>query len=364
MKHKLFTHNIFLAAAVAVVFFLGSGVIFAQDWLMTKTEELKGEYGELVKKLQVTTDEDELIGILEQPGVDNEALFLKMLACKRLATHGSAKCIPALVKWLEDEKMNQYARFALEPLPGEEADEALWNATKTLKGKPLVGVIDSIAVRNNPKSDSLLNNLIMTKYARNEIDPEVAKAVTSALGYIASSETVNHFASDAKFKDVHKGFEREIADAAFHCAEIMLAKGQKEDALKIYQAIQKMDGIRDFQREAAVYHEILTLGEKGTERIVENLHSENDKLFLVAIKSVREVPQGETVTKTLLAELPKLDDPWRQSLLILALGDRCDDASKALSRAVIVEYAKTGNLVTRIAAVRAMKNLADRKSVV
>lgn len=348
--------------AVLMVF-TASPVLFAQSWLMTKTEELQGDYGALARTLETTNNEQVLLEILQQPGTENELLYLKNLACKRLATHGTTASVPTLVKMLENERTAHYARFALEPIPGEEVDKALWEATKTLKGLLLVGVIDSIAIRKHPESQPVLYGLIMGENAPGKEDAEVARAVASALGSLCSGEVVEYFgnadAVASDLKEPHRGFEKEIADAAFHCAEIVREKGRTEDALKIYRMIQSMEGIRNYSRESAVYHEILTLGDSGADRLVELIRGENPRLFMVAQKVARELPPGEVITKTLLAEIERMKNPSRKAQLILAVGDRTDAASKSLSRAALAELARSEDTEVRIAAIEALKNVGD-----
>ena len=88
--------------------------------------------------------EQELIGVLKS-GAPAE----KAIACKQLALHGTNACVPELAKLLSDEQLASWSRIALEAIPGSVVDEALRNATYSLQGKLLVGVINSIGVRRD-----------------------------------------------------------------------------------------------------------------------------------------------------------------------------------------------------------------------
>ena len=75
----------------------------------------------------------------------------KAIACKRLAVYGSEEAVPALAALLRDPELNSWARIALEAIPGPAADDALRAAMGRLKGRLLVGTINSIGVRRDSK---------------------------------------------------------------------------------------------------------------------------------------------------------------------------------------------------------------------
>ena len=78
----------------------------------------------------------------------------KALACKKLAIFGGKDAVPALAPLLTDPELASWARIALEAIPGPAADAALRNAMDKVQGRVLVGVINSIAVRRDPKAVS------------------------------------------------------------------------------------------------------------------------------------------------------------------------------------------------------------------
>src|SRR5262245_11075570 len=96
--------------------------------------------------------ERELIAVLTSDAPKAE----KAITCKFLAVHGSAAAVPELAKLLPDDELNSWARIALEAIPGTEADAALREASQSLEGRLLVGVINSIAVRRDAAAVELL----------------------------------------------------------------------------------------------------------------------------------------------------------------------------------------------------------------
>jgi len=116
-----------------------------------------------------------LMGIVRDP---DATVFAKAKACQRLAVVGNHFTVEAIRPLLEDPQLSHYARFALEPAPAPDADQALREAAGKLKGRLLVGVINSIAVRRDTEAIPLLGRLV------NDADPEVARAAVEALARI------------------------------------------------------------------------------------------------------------------------------------------------------------------------------------
>lgn len=70
-------------------------------------------------------------------------------ACRMLRLVGTAASVPALSKLLADEKTADSARYALQLIPGAEADAALRAAMGTLKGTAKAGLIGTLSARGD-----------------------------------------------------------------------------------------------------------------------------------------------------------------------------------------------------------------------
>lgn len=116
-----------------------------------------------------------LIAILRDPAA---AAYAKAKACQRLAVVGDKTAVPALAALLTDPQLSHYARYGLEPIADPSVDEALRAALEKVKGKLLVGVINSIGHRKDGKAIGALARL------RHDADAEVARAVDVALARI------------------------------------------------------------------------------------------------------------------------------------------------------------------------------------
>jgi hypothetical protein len=79
--------------------------------------------------------------------------------CEMLALVGTAKSVPALILLLRDTEAADAARYALEAIPGPEAEAGLREALGALRGHAKAGLIGSIVARRDPAARSALTSL-------------------------------------------------------------------------------------------------------------------------------------------------------------------------------------------------------------
>lgn len=271
----------------------------------------------------------------------------KAIAFKRLAVFGTKYAVPALAPILEDAKWAHYARYSLEPLPDPSVDEAFRAALGKLQGKLLVGVINSIGVRQDPDAVEALTKLL-------DQDDEIIAAATAALGKIATKEAV------ATLKDqlakTSGELKIEVADACLACADQLLARGDKDAALDLLKTIRNAD-VPLFVVEAATQNEILAQGEDGIPLLIEQLKSDNAALRGVSLRAARLIP-GEAVAKALLGLLATVPAD-QQAKLITAMADRGDAA--ALPAVIKASASDVEEL--RLAAIEALVALGGADNV-
>ena len=352
------TPRLFLST-ISLVFILAPAITLAQ-----------GNAKEIMAKKPA-----ELIEILED---SNSTTFEKAKACQRLAVAGTKDAIPALVALLSDEKLNCYARTALENIPGPAVDAALREAAKTLKGRQLIGVIDSIGQRRDAKAVELL-----AKYLENK-DTAVASAAAGALGRIGTLG-----AGEKLFESLFNKPRAKVAvaDGILACADRLEASGDMETircaALNYAMAAGKAGFFSDFPVEFPKYVQIAGLrglfrsiiGKTGdfTAGFAAGLRlagassktaeakvlllgqiSALDKdFFNVGLAVAREMP-GEDITEALVGELEKLPAE-RRALLLLALADRKEQPKLK----AIVKESKNASEEVRKAAVYALSKRGD-----
>lgn len=303
------------------------------------------------------TSDAVLIEAIQAPGDDADAIFMKMLACKRLAVLGTAKAVPALEKMLPNEKLNHAARYALEEMPCPEAAQALLRGVKNLDGKVCVGCIQSVGFVKPAEAVAVLKE----KYAGCKC-PKTRKAIYAAMGMIASDEAIafllDRMAKPAE-EDVH--VQMGLGDAILDAAENLEKAGEYAKAEAIYDACVN-PSFPVFLQKAASYHAILVRKNHAGELLVSKMFSPKECCFTGGLKTIREfsATDGETITKAVLAILDKLPAD-RQSLVLMALADRKDAPSQKLVFPVLL--AKVANPETQLAAVRGLIKLGGLDAV-
>lgn len=121
----------------------------------------------------------ELLDLLKTNSLQSQAQ-----ACQRLAIIGDKTAIPVLASLLDDERLGDYARTALEIFEAPEAGAALRKALTELKGSALAGVVDSLAIRRDREAVPALIALA------NDPQRGPESGALTALGRIATPEAV------------------------------------------------------------------------------------------------------------------------------------------------------------------------------
>ncbi len=237
----------------------------------------------------------------------------KGLACKRLAIVGTDKAVPALAPLLADPELASWARIALEAIPGPAPDKALREAVSSLKGRLLVGVINSLAVRRDAKAVPILKSKLK------DADAEAASAAAVALGRIdadQATKTLSPLLAEPR-QDVRDA----VAEGCILAAESKLAAGARNDAAAAYDTVRAADVSLQKKLEAT-RGAILARGAAGVPLLAELLRAEDKDPFRFGLRVARELP-GPEVTAALMAQTERAT-PARQACLLLAMADRGD----------------------------------------
>lgn len=284
--------------------------------------------------------ERELLAVLTSDAAKAD----KAITCKFLAVHGSAASVPELAKLLPDEQLSSWSRIALEAIPGPEADAALRDASGSLEGRLLIGVINSIGVRRDAAAVELLTDRL------EDADAQVASSAAVALGRIgndAAAKTLRDALphAPAAFRDA-------VAEGCVLCAERALAEGNAAEAVAIYNEVRAAEVPRTRVLEAT-RGAILARGDDGIPLLLEQLRSPDKGLFQIALSTAREFP-GRQIDAALAAELPSAV-PERGALVVEAMADR----QETVVLAAVRDAAQSGPRPVRLAAVAALGRVGD-----
>jgi len=268
----------------------------------------------------------------------------KDFVCRNLWLAGTVESVPALAALLPDKDLSHMARYALERMAFPEAGQALRDALPKATGRAKVGIINSLGMRGDSEAAAALIPLLK------DADAEIASAAAAALGRAGTPETaraVTEFRPTAP-----KGLQMAAVDACLDAAQRLLRKGDKDEAARIYEALDAKDQ-PSHVRMAAFQGLVLARPAESTPMLLKALGGDNEALRLQAADLIAQVP-GEEATKTFAAALPKLP-PNGAVALLGALAARGD----AAARPAILEAVKSADKPVRIAAVAALGATGD-----
>lgn len=272
----------------------------------------------------------------------------KAMACKRLSVCGSPAAVPELAKLLTNEQLASWARIALEAIPGPACDEALRNAMPGLKGRLLVGVINSLGVRRDAGAVEALSAKLQDQ------DAEVASAAAVALGRVGNA------AATRSLRQALAGARMNVRDAVAEgcvlCAERLLSAGQRAEAAALYDELRQADVPKQKKLEAT-RGAILARQTDGIPLLVEQLRSADKAFFQIGLSTARELP-GREVAQAVVAELVGAA-PERAALLLVTLADRGDTGVLPS----VMQAASSGPKPVRIAAIGVLPRLGNESCV-
>jgi HEAT repeat protein len=314
---------------------------FGRDATATTTiaNLVAASYGKQAERKELAS---RLAGVLKS-GAPRGA---KDCACRQLSVIGTADEVPTLAELLADENLSHMARYALERIPGPAAPEAIHQALGKVKGKLLVGMINSLGNRRLASAVDDLAKLLA------DSDPAVAQAAAAALGKIGPAGCP---ALEKALDSASAQVRPTVAQALVLCAEGLAAQGKRDEAASIYDRLAKGDV--KAVRIAAARGAVLVRQSAGIPILIEQLKGSDADLLRAALVLVREMP-GAEVTKALAGELAALAAE-KQILLTEALTDRGD---RAATPAVLALTLK-GDAKVRVAAIRALARLGDASVV-
>jgi HEAT repeat protein len=291
----------------------------------------------------------------ELPKIPSESILIetlktkpaaeKAIACKQLAIVGTKDCVPELAKLLRDEELSSWARIALEAIPDQSADQALVDAAGELKGKLLVGTINSIGAKRIPAGTDVLTKRLKHK------NLQVASCAAVALGKIGNEEATKTLR--AELKNPASKLRGPVAEGCMLCAERFNKDGKTGEAAAIYDEVRKSEAPKQRKLEATRGY-IVAKGSAGIPTLIEQLQSKDKAYFQIGLMTARQLP-GRGVTDALTDVLSKLESRRAVGLLNV-LADRNDNG---LPPIVLQTATSGGDPQLRIAAINAVGRLGD-----
>lgn len=284
--------------------------------------------------------QEQLVAVLKSEA----GLHEKAEACRELGVYGTQDAVPALAALLTDEKLSTHARTALQNIPDPAVDDALRAALSQAKGKPLLGVLNSVGARRDVKAVEQVAKLLA------DPDAETAAAAAGTLGRIGNAAAAS--ALERALPNAAPAVLPAVCEGCLFCAEAALAQGRRDEAAALYDRVRGAQAPRHL-RMAGMRGAIVARGPAGIPLLSEQLKSDDAGMFAAALRAAQEL-SGAEVTQALGAELGKLS-PEKQIPLVQALGNRGDAAAVP----AVMALAKSGAGAVRVAAIRVLTQLGD-----
>ena len=286
----------------------------------------------------LSAQEEPLLAVLKSGAPPAE----KASACRELARVGTAQAVPVLEPLLADESLSDMARFALEPISDPSADAALRAALGKVKGRMLVGIVSSMAVRKDPGSVAPLGGLL------SDADPAVAQAAARALGAFGAAAVPVLDAALAKCDPANRP---SVTEGLLACA------GEDAASAAIYDKLRALPDLPEHCRVAALRGAIRARGAAGLPLLAEAIRTGTEIPADAAIGISMEIP-GPDVTRILTAELAAAPEAKKMDL-VQALGLRGDPAAES----ALVPLAQGGSVELRTAAIRSLAQIGAASSL-
>lgn len=260
-----------------------------------------------VAQVTTITSEPELISILQSEAAAAD----KAMACKRLAIYGSEKCLTDVGKLLQDDQLSSWARITLEAIPGKASGQVLREAALLVKGRLLIGVLNSIGVRRDVDSVEVLSKYVT------DSDAGVASAAAVALGRIGN-ETATEVLKESMAK-VGDEVRSAVAEGLVLSAEASMLQGKLDYAMEIYDSVRSAK-VPQQRIVEATRGAILSRKTAGIPILLEELRAPEYFRFQLGLSVAREL-QGREVDQALASELSSAPAD-RATLILVAMADR------------------------------------------
>jgi HEAT repeat protein len=265
-----------------------------------------------------------------------------MAACRALRLIGGPDSVPVLAALVLKPETTDAARFALERIPGGEADQALLTALDKARGAVKRGLVSSLGERKSAAVVPALEKLAGGR------DPSLAADAVKALGKIGGPESVRVLTG--VLGKAGPALKLEAASA------LLLAVENGPGAAAVYDKLIAAN-LPPVMRQAAFKGKIEAAGGGGKEIILKTLAGKDAVLYAPAIAMVPEKfgPGDIGQAADLLSRLP--EDARIQLTAVLG-GFPADTVGPFLLAA-----AEDPSLDVRLAALRSIGNVGGTKSV-
>ncbi|MBI4626807.1 MAG: HEAT repeat domain-containing protein [Verrucomicrobia bacterium] len=291
--------------------------------------------------------ESRLVGALRRADATPAA---RQAVCQRLgallavapARPVDAATLAAITPMLASDREVDFARLALEPVPGAAIDSAFVAALANATGRTRVALVQSIGNRRIAAAVPALGGLL------NQVDAATAAAAATALGQVGDSAALT------ALRAAPNATAAAVVEAKLATARRLSAT----DAAALYRELQTDSRLLDHQRATALRGLIDVEPASATGRIAEALAGADWAQKQAAIEAIFTHPAPGLVG-SLAAKLPEWDIPT-QTAVLTAFGRR----RETVAIPALVAATKHTEATVRAAAITALGHVPGNRELV
>jgi type 1 glutamine amidotransferase/HEAT repeat protein len=288
--------------------------------------------------------ENGLLGYLESADRPEAVLAV----CRALRLIGSEKSVPALERLLRREDTTDAARYALEKIPGAEADAALLTSLDAARGNLKTGIVSSLGQRRTVAAVNPLAALVFDQ------DAGLARAAVTALARIGGGEAAAALVEAYGKADGDRKVD--LAYALLDAAEGALAGRDFPSALALSEKVlaAPADSLPVVARRTALKDKILSLEKPEAAQLVLDILTKGPaELQEPAIGQIGKLFAAPEI-RPIADLLPKLPEPSQIQLLAVLAGYPREHV-----QVTVLEAAKSDSPAVRLAALNALASVGD-----
>lgn len=274
----------------------------------------------------------------------------RQAACQRLGTLLAlaptrpidTATLAVITPMLTSDGEVDFARLALEPVPGAAIDDAFVGALARSTGRTRLGLIQSIGNRRIAAAVPALGGLL------GQPDSATAAAAATALGQIGNRAAL------AALRAAPRATDAAVVEAKFATARRLPAA----EAAALFRELQDDARLPEHQRATALRGLIDVEPSSAANRIADALAGADWTQKQVAIESIRAHGASGLVA-SLAGKLPQWDVPT-QAAVLTAFGRRGD----AIAIPALVSATKHSDPTVRAAAITALGNVPGNRELI
>lgn len=273
----------------------------------------------------------------------------KQFVSRELRIVGGESSAKELKIFLNDEKLSDLVRYAIEDIQSPEVDKVLIEALPQGSDRIKIGIINSLGFR---KSQNAVDAI--AKYI-NDKNINLSFAAISALGKIANEKCITVLDKNLNVKN--ESLRNVILNSYLRCADNLLLKKKQIEAYNNYSKIYQLQNAPMSIKKAALTG-ILNSAPNKEQEILDRIKSSPDELKIVPISKIRDLKNISDINKfsTLLGNL----NPANQIQLLGIFSE----TSNAQVKPSVISLLNSDVELVRTAAIKTLSKIGDKTDVI